>query len=311
MGEYQKIRSEHSFLEMCKTPKISAEITLQPVRAFGFDAAILFSDILIPVEAMGVDIEFVEGRGPVLKTKIEEKEDVEKLIVPNPDVQLTFVLEAMKILRKRLEVPLIGFSGAPFTSASYMIEGGGSKNYLKTKSIMYNEPSLWKMLMTKLVKTLSAYLNAQIDAGAEAVQIFDSWVGCLSPNDYKKYVQPYTKSVIDDIKGDIPVINFGTGTSGFLELLKDSGGDVIGVDWRINLDAAWKRIGYDRGIQGNLDPLTLYGPPDEIVKKTQDILKMAEGHPGHVFNLGHGIQPTTPIESVKTLVDAVKKFSTR
>jgi uroporphyrinogen decarboxylase len=311
MAEYQKIRSENSFLDMCKTPKISAEITMQPIRAFEFDAAILFSDILIPVEAMGVDIEFVEGRGPVLKTKIEENNDIEKLIVPDPAVHLNFVLEAIKILRKRLEVPLIGFSGAPFTSASYMIEGGGSKNYLKTKSIMYNEPSLWKSLMTKLSKTLSVYLNAQIDAGAEAVQIFDSWVGCLSPEDYKKYVQPYTKLVIDSIEGDVPVINFGTGTSGFLELISQAGGGVIGVDWRINLDEAWKRIGYDRGIQGNLDPLTLFGPPEDIVKKTRDILRRAEGHPGHVFNLGHGIQPTTPIENVKILVDAVKKFSSR
>jgi uroporphyrinogen decarboxylase len=306
MEEYQKIRSRNSFLEMCKTPEIAANVTMQPIEAFRFDAAILFSDILIPVEAMGVDLEFIEGIGPVLSTKIQSKEDVERLIVPDPENQVPFVLETIKLLRKKLQVPLIGFSGAPFTLASYIIEGGGSKNYLKAKSMMYNQPRLWKALMEKISKT-----NAQIDAGAQAVQVFDSWVGCLSPEDYRRYVQPFTKQVFDSLKGGVPKIHFGTGTATLIELMRDAGGDVIGVDWRIGLDDAWMRIGYDRGIQGNLDPILLHATPEVLVGRTREILTKADGRPGHVFNLGHGILPTTPVENVKALVEAVKKYSSR
>jgi uroporphyrinogen decarboxylase len=311
MEEYQKIRSRNSFLEMCKTPEIAANVTMQPIEAFRFDAAILFSDILIPVEAMGVDLEFIEGIGPVLSTKIESKEDVERLIVPDPENQVPFVLETIKLLRKKLQVPLIGFSGAPFTLASYIIEGGGSKNYLKAKSMMYNQTRLWKALMEKISKTVIEYLNAQIDAGAQAVQVFDSWVGCLSPEDYRRYVQPFTKQVFDSLKGGVPKIHFGTGTATLIELMRDAGGDVIGVDWRIGLDDAWMRIGYDRGIQGNLDPILLHATPEVLVGRTREILTKADGRPGHVFNLGHGILPTTPVENVKALVEAVKKYSSR
>ena len=310
MKEYQKIRSRHTFLEMCKMPEVAAEITMQPIKAFGFDAAILFSDILIPVEAMGIDLEFIEGGGPVLKTKIETKGDVESLIVPEPETQLGFVLETIKLLREKLTVPLIGFSGAPFTLASYMIEGGGSKNYVKTKSLMYNEPGVWRRLLDKLSKTVSAYLNAQIEAGAQAVQVFDSWVGCLSPEDYKKFAQPYSKKVFDRIKG-VPRIHFGTDSATLLELMSKAGGDVIGVDWRVNLDDAWERIGRGKGIQGNLDPVALYARTDELVNLVKDIIKRADNRPGHVFNLGHGILPTTPVENVKVLVDAVKRLSKR
>ncbi len=311
MKEYQTIRSEHAFLHMCKTPEIAAKVTMQPIEAFGFDAAILFSDILIPVEAMGVDLEFIEGQGPHLSTKIENKEDVERLIVPDPETHVAFVLETIRLLRKKLQVPLIGFSGAPFTLASYIIEGGGSKNYLKAKSMMYNQPRLWKALMEKIAETIIDYLNAQIDAGAQAVQLFDSWVGCLSPEDYKQYAQPYTKQVFKAIKGDVPKIHFGTGTATLLELMRDAVGDVIGVDWRIGLNNAWMRIGHDKGVQGNLDPILLHATPEVLVERTKEILAKANGRPGHVFNLGHGILPTTPVENVRVLVEAVKKFSSR
>lgn len=309
MKEYWGIRSKHSFLEMCKTPEIAARVTMQPIDTFGFDAAILFSDILIPVEAMGVDLEFVEGRGPVLTTKIEDITDINRLVVPDPEEDLPFVLDAIRLLRKRLNVPLIGFSGAPFTLASYIIEGGGSKNYLKAKSMMYNEPRLWKSLMEKIADTVTDYLNAQIDAGAQAVQVFDSWVGCLSPEDYKQFVQPYTKQVFDGLKGDVPRIHFGTGSAMLLEHMRNAGGDVIGCDWRIGLDDAWTRIGYDHGIQGNLDPILLHATPEVLVERIRGVLDKAGGRPGHVFNLGHGILPTTPVENVKVLVDAVKKYS--
>jgi uroporphyrinogen decarboxylase len=311
MEAYQKVRSRNSFLHMCKTPEIAAKVTMQPIEAFGFDVAILFSDILIPVEAMGVDLEFIEGQGPHLSTKIENKEDVERLIVPDPETHVPFVLETIRLLRKKLQVPLIGFSGAPFTLASYIIEGGGSKNYLKAKSMMYNQPRLWKALMEKIAETVIVYLNAQIDAGAQAVQLFDSWVGCLSPEDYKQFAQPYTMQVFDSIKGDVPKIHFGTGTATLIELMRDAGGDVIGVDWRIGLDDAWMRIGHDKGIQGNLDPILLHATPEGLVERTKEILAKANGRPGHIFNLGHGILPTTPVENVRVLVEAVKKFSSR
>lgn len=311
MKEYWEIRNKYSFLEMCKTPELAARITMQPIEAFGFDAAILFSDILIPVEAMGVDLEFVDGRGPVLTTKIEDMDDIKRLVVPSPEEDVPFVLDAIKLLRRKLNIPLIGFSGAPFTLASYIIEGGGSKNYLKAKSMMYNEPKLWKALMEKIAAAVTEYLNSQIAAGAQAVQVFDSWVGCLSPEDYKQYVQPYTKRVFDSIKGNVPKIHFGTGTATLLELMRDAGGDVIGCDWRIGLDDAWTRIGFDRGIQGNLDPILLHASPDVLVERVQGVLAKAEGRPGHVFNLGHGILPTTPVENVKILVDTVNKYSSR
>ncbi len=311
MREYQRIRKEHSFLDMCKDPSIAAEVTMQPVERLGVDAAILFSDILIPVEAMGIRLEFVEGSGPIIHNPVKEMEDVDSLMVPDPWEDVSFVLETIKKLRKDLMVPLIGFSGAPFTLASYMIEGGGAKNYLKTKTLMYNNPRLWKMLLEKISKTVSLYLGSQIEAGAQAVQLFDSWVGCLGPEDYKKYALPYSKNVFESIQGDAPKIHFGTGTGSLLELMKEAGGDIIGADWRINLDDAWKRIGFDRGIQGNLDPVALYASGDEILRRVRSILKRADNRPGHIFNLGHGVLPTTPVENVKLMVDSVKRYSKR
>ncbi|RMF89397.1 MAG: uroporphyrinogen decarboxylase [Methanobacteriota archaeon] len=309
MESYQRVRREHSFMEMCRTPELAAEVTLQPVREFGFDAAILFSDILVPVEAMGVEVEFVEGTGPVLGATIDEEADVEGLRVPDPYEDLSFVLDAIKILRKKLEVPLIGFSGAPFTLASYILEGGGSRSYERAKSVMYNEPGIWKGLMSKITDTVIAYLNAQIEAGAQAVQVFDSWAGALSPEDYRAYALPYSKRVFDSLRGDVPAIHFGTGTSGYIELIREAGGDVIGVDWRIDIGEAWQRIGYDRGIQGNLDPLALHARPEVLRRKILSILEGTGDRPGHIFNLGHGILPTTSAEKVRLLVDAVKRFS--
>ncbi len=308
MSEYQEIRKNYSFLEMCKKPNVASEITLQPVEKLGVDAAILFSDILVPVEAMGVGVEFLEGKGPVLDKKIHDIGDVESLIVPDPYSDTAFVLEAIKILRKKLEIPLIGFSGAPYTLASYIIEGGGSKNFVETKTLMYNKPKIWKTLMDKLTKTVIQYLNAQVEAGAQAVQVFDSWVGSLSPDDYKKYVKPYSDKVFRSIKGDVPTIYFGTGTATLLGLMRETGGDVIGVDWRIDLDTAWDIIGRDMAIQGNLDPACLYAKPEELVRRTNDILDRADRNPGHIFNLGHGILPTTPVENVKLLVETVKNY---
>ena len=313
MEEYRRLREKHSFLEMCKTPDLAVEVTLQPLDRFDLDAAILFADILLPVEAMGIDLEFTEGRGPVLHNPVRNKKDVENLIVIDPEEKVPFVLNAIKMLREELKdrVPLIGFSGAPFTLASYMIEGGSSRNYTITKSMMYNEPEVFASLMDKISEVVKHYLNAQIIAGAQVVQIFDSWVGCLSPEDYKQYIFPHSKKIIDGLIGDVPVIHFANGGSTLLELIKEAGGDVLGVDWRIPLGAAWERIGPDVGIQGNLDPVLLFSNPAEIEKRVKAILEMAGNRPGHIFNLGHGILPKTPLENVDVLIEAVHKHSRR
>lgn len=313
MAEYQDVRNKHSFLEMCKNPELAAEITMQPLERLGVDAAILFSDILIPVEAMGMRLEFKEGTGPIIHNPVRTGKEISALNVPEPEEKLPFVMDTIRLLRKRLDgkLPLIGFSGAPFTTASYMVEGGGSRNYLHTKSMMYNHPELFNGLMEKISTTLSLYLNAQIKAGVHAVQLFDSWVGALSPTDYERFVLPHTKRLIDAVSREVPFIHFATGSSTLLELMKKAGGDVIGVDWRINLDDAWKRIGYDVGIQGNLDPMVLFAGPAEIENRARQILNMAENRPGHIFNLGHGIHKETPVENVQTLVSAVKKHGRR
>jgi len=311
MKGYQELRNRHGFIEMCRRPELAAKVTLEPVKTFGFDAAILFSDILVPVEAMGVGVEFLEGKGPVLTASIAGEEDVEALHVPDPYEELSFALDAIKILRRELEVPLIGFSGAPFTLASYIIEGGSAKGFERTKSTMYSNPRLWRALMEKLTRTLARYLNAQAEAGAQALQVFDSWAGCLSPDDYRRFALPYTRKLFSQLPREVPKIHFATGAAGFLSLLRQAGGDVIGVDWRIALDKAWETIGFDRGIQGNLDPCVLLAPPEEIIFQAKSILEKAGSRPGHIFNLGHGILPTTPVENVKVLVDAVRKFSSR
>lgn len=313
MKEYRTLRKKYSFLEMCKKPEIAAEVTLQPLQKLNVDAAIIFSDILIPLEPMGVEFEFAKGEGPVFHRPIRGMKDVERLKIIEPEEDTPFLMEAIRIVRKELEgkVPLIGFSGAPFTLASYIIEGGHSKNYILTKSMMYQERSTWDRLMGKLSQVLIRYLNAQIRAGVQAIQVFDSWVGCLSPVDYEEYVLPYSKKVLSGLGKSVPRIHFGTSTSTLLPLMKKAGGDVLGVDWRDNLGEAWKRIGYDVGVQGNLDPVVLFGSMDLIKKEVKRILRQAKGRPGHIFNLGHGILPNTPFENVAALVDMVHEYSSK
>ncbi|MDI6715881.1 MAG: uroporphyrinogen decarboxylase [Actinomycetota bacterium] len=312
MKEYRDIRAKHDFLTMCKEPEIAAEVTLQPVDHLGVDAAILFADILLPLEGMGIKLEFAKGEGPVIHNPVRRRADVGKITVVEAEEATPYVAEAIKILRRELKnrVPLIGFSGAPFTIASYIVEGSGSRDYRYTKALMYEDPEAWHALMDKLSEIVTRYLRMQIKAGAQAVQMFDSWVGALGPYEYEKFVMPYSKKVMDNLAGEaVPRIHFANNASTLLELVSMAGGDVIGVDWRINLDIAWQRIGYDKAIQGNLDPITLFGPIDSIKERVKDILDRAGGRPGHIFNLGHGIHKETPVSHVKALVEIVHELS--
>ena len=313
LKEYRALRRKYSFLEMCKNPELAAKVTLQPVEKFKLDAAIIFSDILIPLEPMGVEFDFAKGEGPVFHHPLRQMKEVEKLRMIEPEEQTSFLMKAIRIVRKELEgkIPLIGFSGAPFTLASYIVEGGHSKSYLLTKSLMYQDRPTWDALMEKLSEVLIRYLNAQIRSGVQALQIFDSWVGCLSPYDYEEYVLPYSKKIIEGIGKSVPVIHFATSHSTLLGLMKRAGGDVIGVDWRVDIGEAWGRIGYDVAIQGNLDPVALLAPVDLIEKEVKRILDCVKGRPGHVFNLGHGILPNTPVENVAALVDMVHEYRSR
>jgi uroporphyrinogen decarboxylase len=313
MEEYRKLRAQYGFLELCKKPDLAAEITVTPVERLGVDAAILFADILIVLEPMGVGLEYSQGDGPVIHHPITSRTHVEQLIEFEPEEALSFVCDTVRKSCRALngKVPLIGFAGAPFTLASYLIEGGGSSNYLKTKKLIYSNPGAWRPLMERLSSLTVKYLNAQIAAGAEAVQLFDSWAGCLSPEDYERYVLPHTRATIQGIAPGVPVIHFSTGTGGFLKLLRAAGGDVVGVDWRVNLDAAWEAVGYDVGIQGNLDPVLLLTTPREIRRRVEEILRRAASRPGHIFNLGHGVLPETPVQNVIAMVDAVHELSAR
>jgi uroporphyrinogen decarboxylase len=311
MKEYRALRKQHSFLELCKNPELAAEVTLLPVTRLNVDGAIIFADILLPLEPMGIELEFAANEGPVFRHPVREMKQIKALRVIEPEEDLPFLLEAIRMVRRELEgkMPLIGFSGAPFTLASYIIEGGHSKNYIVTKGMMYQDPAAWHSLMEKLAEVLIRYLNSQIRAGAQALQMFDSWVGCLSPQDYAEYVLPYSKKVIDGVDKSVPLIHFATSSSTLLERMKQAGGDVIGVDWRVDLREAWSRIGYDVAIQGNLDPVVLFGPVDLIEKEVKWILGRAEGRAGHIFNLGHGILPNTPVDHVARLVDLVHEWS--
>jgi uroporphyrinogen decarboxylase len=313
MKEYRSLRKKYSFMEMCKNPDIAARVTLQPIEKFDLDAAIIFSDILIPLEPMGVAFEFAKGEGPVFHRPLREMKDVTNLRIIDPEEDVSFLLKTIQIVRKELEgkAPLIGFSGAPFTLASYIIEGGHSRNYISTKSLMYWNRPVWDALMDKLSAVLIRYLNAQVRSGVQALQLFDSWVGCLSPVDYKEYVLPYSKKIIDGVDKTVPFIHFATSNSTLLELMKQAGGNVIGIDWRIDLGEAWTRLGKGVAIQGNLDPVVLLGPASLIEKEAMRILDRAGDRPGHIFNLGHGILPETPVENVAALVDIVHKHSSR
>jgi uroporphyrinogen decarboxylase len=313
MKEYRALRKKYSFLEMCKNSELAAKVTLQPIDKFKLDAAIIFSDILIPLEPMGVEFEFAKGEGPVFHHPLREKKDVERLRIFDPEEEIPFLMKAIRIVRKELEgkVPLIGFSGAPFTLASYIIEGGHSSNYVFTKSLMYQDRPTWDAFMEKISEVLIRYLNSQIRSGVQAIQIFDSWVGCLTPSDYEAYVLPYSKKVIEGVDKSVPLIHFGTSNSTLLELMKRAGGDVIGVDWRVNIGEAWARLGYDIAIQGNLDPVILFGPVNLIEENVKQILDSVGNRPGHIFNLGHGILPTTPPDHVTALIEAVHQYSSK
>ncbi|MBI4488290.1 MAG: uroporphyrinogen decarboxylase [Deltaproteobacteria bacterium] len=313
MEEYRKLRAEFGFLDLCKRPDLAAEITVTPVERLGVDAAIIFSDILLLLEPMGVGLEYGKGDGPLIHRPVRTGADVDRQPEFDPKDALPFVFEAIRRSCGALngKVPLIGFSGAPFTLASYLIEGGGSRNYIHTKQLIYSDPRAWRALMERLSTAVAKYLNAQIAAGAEAVQIFDSWAGCLAPDDYQKYVLPSTKATISALTPGVPVIHFSTGTAGLLKLIRAAGGDLIGLDWRVNLDEGWECVGYDVGVQGNLDPVALLAPPDEIRRRVREILRRAGGRPGHIFNLGHGVLPNTAVEHVIAMVDAVHELSAR
>jgi uroporphyrinogen decarboxylase len=313
MAEYRRLRATRSILEMCKMPELAAQVTLQPIDRFPLDAAIIFADILLPLEAMGLQLEFAEGEGPVIHNPVRERSAVERLKVIDGD-ELRYVAEAVSLTRRLLDgrVPLIGFAGAPFTLASYAIEGGGSRNYVLTKQLMYREPEAWHKLMDKLARVVTGYLRKQIQAGAHAVQLFDSWVGCLSAGDYAEYVMPHVQLIFEGLKHEgVPLIHFGTGTTAILSLMRKAGGTVIGVDWRVPLDEAWTMLGHDTAVQGNLDPVALFGPLHEIERRVEDILRRAAGRPGHIFNLGHGILPQTPVDHVAATIEMVHKLSTK
>ena len=312
MREYREVRARMSFLQLCKTPELAAEVTVTAAERLNVDAAIIFADILLIIEPMGLQLEFAKGEGPAIHNPVRTAGDVERLREVESVEALAYVMEAIRLTRRALrpDLPLIGFSGAPFTLASYIIEGGGSRNYVHTKRLMYTDAGAWHALMSLIARALSRYLNAQVAAGAQAVQLFDSWVGCLSPQDYREYVLPHTRSVIENVTPGTPVIHFGTGTAALLELMREAGGDVIGCDWRVDLGDAWARLG-DVAVMGNLDPVTLFADEDTVRAHARRILERAAGRPGHIFNLGHGILPETPVENVIALVEAVHELSRR
>jgi uroporphyrinogen decarboxylase len=313
MAEYREIRSRVSFLELCKRPELATEVTVTAAERLGVDAAILFADILLILEPLGFELEFAKGEGPVIHNPVRAAGDVDR-VRPLEDVQLLhFVLEAVRSIRSSLPtaLPLIGFAGAPFTLACYCIEGGGSRHYEQAKAFMYSDPGAWNTLMQRLSDATALYLSAQIEAGAQALQVFDSWVGMLSPHDYKRFVQPHMSRLFSALDPTVPVIHFGTGTGSLLELQRDAGGSVIGLDWRVELDEAWQRLGCHVAVQGNLDPVVLLSSRNEVEQQARHVLAQAGGQPGHIFNLGHGILPQTPIDNVLALIDAVHSASSR
>ena len=307
LPEYRAIRERHGFFEVAGTPELCAEVTLQPVRRHGVDAAVLFADIMSPVLGMGIGVELVEGVGPVVERRIESRADVERLRVTDPDEA---ILEAVRLVRRELapEQALIGFCGAPFTVAGYLVEGRPSRDFARTKALMYREPAVWHALLERLAEQFARYVAAQADAGADAIQLFDSWVGALSPQDYAEFAAPNSARILDAV--DVPTIHFGTGVSTpLLEELARTGGDVVGLDWRIPLDAGWAAVGEERGVQGNLDPAVLLGPWERVEAATVDVLERAGGRPGHVFNLGHGVLPQTDPDALTRLAALVQEHT--
>jgi len=308
LAEYQEIRAGHSILEVCKTPELAVEVTLQPIRRFDLDAAIIFADILLPLEPMGLSLEFAAGEGPVIANPIRTAADVAALGAVRPDADLGFVLESIRQARAALagEVPLIGFAGAPFTLASYAIEGGASRNYIETKRLMYGDPDAWHDLMGRLSDAVAEFLAAQVAAGAQAVQLFDSWVGALSPDDYAEYASPYSQRIFSALAElGVPRIHFGTGANTLLPLMAGAGCDVIGLDWRIPLDEGWAVAGHDLAVQGNLDPTLVFAPDDVVARKVREVLEQGKAAEGHVFNLGHGVLPETDPDALLRVVERV------
>ena len=308
MAEYRALREKHDILTLCRTPELAVQVTLQPIDALGVDAAILFSDLLLPLEPLGVPFHFAAGEGPVVDAPVRTHADVEKLRAFEPREAHAPVLEAIRLLRRALDgrVPLIGFAGAPFTLASYAVEGGHSNHFTLTKRMMYEAPETWHRLAALLARVVADYLRAQVEAGAQALQVFDSWVGALDAADYREFVMPHVNALFDGIKDTgVPLIHFGTGTGHLLALQREAGGDVIGVDWRTPLDEGWDRIGHDRAVQGNLEPHALFAPLPRLLARVDDVLARAGDRPGHVFNLGHGILPGTPVEHVRAVVEHV------
>ena len=311
MAEYRAIRQRYSLLEICRTPDLAVTVTLQPVNAIDVDAAILFSDLLIPFTPLGLEFDFVKGEGPAIAHPIRCASDVDRLRSFDPRQSLWYVFETIRTLRRALanRVPLIGFGGAPFTLAAYAIEGGPSTNYARTKAFMYGQPAAWHRLCERFASTTIEYLTAQVEAGVQALQIFDSWAGALGRDDYREFAHPHTSRIFTELgKLNVPVIHFGVGTTAILANMADAGGDVIGVDWRLPLNDAWSIIGGNRGIQGNLDPTLLLGPRQRLLAAADDVLRRAGGRPGHIFNLGHGILPNTPLELVQELAKHVHSF---
>jgi len=311
MKEYRDLRARVPFLELCKNPALVSEVTVTAAEKLGVDAAIIFADLLLIVEPLGLHLEYDQGEGPVISPGVREAADIDRLHEVNPEESLGYFYQAIRQTRSDLNprLPLIGFAGCPFTLASYLIEGGGSRNYRHTKALMYRDPGAWRALMERLARSLARYINGQIDAGVQAVQVFDTWVGCLGPADYRDYVQPYTRMMLQTVKPGVPIIHFGTGTAMLLEAMRDAGGDVIGVDSHVELDEAWQRLGDGVGVQGNLEPIVLYGDRNFIRMRARRILKQAAYRTGHIFNLGHGLLPDTPYENVVALVKMVHEIS--
>lgn len=311
MSDYRELRAKVSFLDLCKRPELATEVTVTAAERLGVDAAILFADILLILEPLGFNLEYAKGEGPVIHNPLRTASDVDRVTPMLDAAPLAYVMEAVRSIRSALKphLPLIGFAGAPFTLACYAIEGGGSRHYEKAKAFMYADAGAWDALMDRLVDATAVYLNAQADAGAQVLQLFDSWVGCLSPRDYRRYVFPHMKRLFSLLNPEVPSIHFGTETTTLLEMQRDAGGSVIGLDWRVELGETWDRLGSDVAVQGNLDPILLFAPIPEIESQTRRILEQAAGRPGHIFNLGHGILPRTPVDHVIALVDMVHELS--
>ena len=311
MPEYRAVRKQHSLLEICKNPPVAAEVTITAAEALGVDAAIIFADLLLPLEVMGLPFHFSPGEGPVIEKPLRTKEDIARLRTDRAS-ELGYVSEAVRLVAKHFagRLPVIGFCGAPFTLASYMIEGGGSRNYVHTKKMMYNFPAEWDELLRKLTAVTAEYSAQQVRAGADAIQIFDSWVGCLSAEDYRRYVLPHVTALVKQLqKSEAPIIYFGTDSATLLPAMRETGAEVIGLDWRIPLDQGWRSLEHRCAVQGNLDPVLLFADWKELKSRAEDVLCRAAGRPGHIFNLGHGILPETPVENVKNLARFVQEYS--